>query len=461
MKLRILPCLALASLAGLATGQALQEASRSRVRAYPVDTAVAVTTDGFWIPDRQGPVPLLHIPAAGFPGAAGQAGSLARPALEWDKRTDTFLVSAGPQLFRVTVQSLSPPAWSVEDITPEPAIVLDLWDLDLHPASGELFLLDQTNDEVLRFARPFAAGMLASLVLPVPGTSRAMAVNSASHPPEVVVAESSQTTRVAFDGTTTLLNFFTFGQGLDHTPQIASKQGAYMVAPADHKVGKAAGSPNVYVDMNLSGLCTPLVLRPTDIEWHPIKNRGYVFADDGINPLCQATLGGFGPNHIVIMPQAQVPGVIVPKLYTHGADSGITGDEGDVTLVVGDYAYTSPYGDGCSAGSPDGIRLDTVSVPVLSATLLAFEVTGAAPNAPVQLIAGLSPAQLPMAGGCDLLVTPDLIQLVGTTDGQGELDFDWPLPLAPSPGLELFVQVAVDDGSGPALTEALLVHFGE
>jgi hypothetical protein len=336
MNHRPLACLGLIALPGLASGQSFVDIAPSRLWAYPVNTVVAVTTDGLWIPDTGAPLPRLHLPAAAFPGAAGAQGALTRPAIEWDRRTDTFLVSAGPQLFRVTIADLSPPTWSIEEITPQSGLALDLWDLDLHPGSGELFLLDQTNDEVLRFERPFEAGMLPTLVLPVPPTSRSMAVDSRSYPAAVIVTETSQTSRVEFDGSSSVLNFFTGGRGLDQDPQVAGNGGSYMVSTTGNKVGRAAGSPNVYIDMNIKGNCLPLALAPTDVEWSPIKNRAYVFAQDGINQnfSCPVEMPATGPNHIVIFPVAQAPPMVVPKLYTFADDSGITGNEGDLALVL-------------------------------------------------------------------------------------------------------------------------------
>jgi hypothetical protein len=463
MNHRPLACLGLIALPGLASGQSFVDIAPSRLWAYPVNTVVAVTTDGLWIPDTGAPLPRLHLPAAAFPGAAGAQGALTRPAIEWDRRTDTFLVSAGPQLFRVTIADLSPPTWSIEEITPQSGLALDLWDLDLHPGSGELFLLDQTNDEVLRFERPFEAGMLPTLVLPVPPTSRSMAVDSRSYPAAVIVTETSQTSRVEFDGSSSVLNFFTGGRGLDQDPQVAGNGGSYMVSTTGNKVGRAAGSPNVYIDMNIKGNCLPLALAPTDVEWSPIKNRAYVFAQDGINQnfSCPVEMPATGPNHIVIFPVAQAPPMVVPKLYTYADDSGITGNEGDLTVVLADFSFMSPYGAGCSGGNPDAVKLASVSFPDLTAGELVFEVQNAAPAASVQFIVGTLPAKLPLAGGCDLLVTPDLVLAVGTTDGAGRLEFTWQHPFAPTPGLEVFVQVAVDDGGALELTQAMQVHFGE
>jgi hypothetical protein len=206
----------------------------------------------------------------------------------------------------------------------------------------------------------------------------------------------------------------------------------------------------------------PLVLAPTDIEWNPIKPRAYVFAQDGISqsPNCLAAMPTTGPNHIVRFPIAQVYPLVVPELMTFAGDSGMTGSNGDLTLVLGDFAFMAPYGEGCSGGSSSAIRLDSTTIPKRATTALQFDIENAAPQSAVQLIVGLTPAQIPLIGGCDMLVTPDLIVFVGMTDAQGKLAFAWPLPFVPTVGLELFVQVAVDNGGVQELTQALQVHFG-
>jgi hypothetical protein len=121
----------------------------------------------------------------------------------------------------------------------------------------------------------------------------------------------------------------------------------------------------------------------------------------------------------------------------------------------------TPYGEGCSGGSASAIRLDSTTIPRLGTTALQFDVENAAPQSAVQLIVGLTSTQIPLIGGCDMLVTPDLIEFVGTTNAQGKLAFTWTLPFVPTAGFELFVQVAVDNGGVQELTQALQVHFGK
>ena len=63
MKHETLTCLTLFTLTCLATAQSRHEVAPDHLRAYPLNTIVAVTTDGLWFPDSNSATPLLHIPA--------------------------------------------------------------------------------------------------------------------------------------------------------------------------------------------------------------------------------------------------------------------------------------------------------------------------------------------------------------------------------------------------------------
>ncbi|GJM23295.1 MAG: hypothetical protein DHS20C15_32100 [Planctomycetota bacterium] len=426
----------------------------------PDNTAVVVTTDGVWVPDTQSNQPLVHIAPTQFPGAPS---AFVRPAIEWHRSSDSLLVTTGAQLFQVTLTSLAPPTYTVVEITPASSAPLDLWDIDVHPGSGEIFLLDQTFNEVSRYAPPFALGMQPDLVLPVPGTSRAMAIDSRSIPPSVVVTETSSLTRVDFAGQLSQVTEVNGTRGVDADPQVLGDGAVFMVAPSANQVSRAASSPNLVVSMNLSGFCTPLAIKPEDVEWNPLKNRAYVIASDGINPApsCQSQVPAVGPNHVISFPIAQAPPVVVPKLITHGSGSGITGTQADLTLVLGDFAFVSPYGEACVAGSPSALRLQAPFAPDLGFPTHAIELSNASPNALVFALAGFSPAQLPFGFGCSLFVQPDFIKWIGTTDAQGEFSIDVPLPPGVIAGYEAFLQMAVPSGGAVALSGGLQVHYGE
>lgn len=450
------PCLALSILLTLPVASAAQTV-------VPVNTPVVVTTDGFWIPDTGSSTPLLHVPASAFPGAAGAAGSLQRPAVEWDRDTDSFLVSAGAQLFRVNVTQLVPAVWSIDELTPASASPLDLWDLDLHPGTGELFLLDQTHDEALRFPRPFALGMTPDLALPVPGTSRALAVDSRGVPTSVIVAETSALTRVGLDGTQSLVTEMNGGRGLDADPQTLGDGAVFSVVPNSHHVYRSAANPNLVVSMNQLGFCIPLAMSPEDVEWNPIKPRAFVLAGDGVNPSvgCQSQVPAVGPNHVLSFPVAQAAPVVVPKLITFSGGSGITGTQGDLTLVLDDFAFASPYGASCSLGEPASLVLNAPYVPRLDVDTAGFTLEGGAAGAPVLALAGYGPAATPLGLGCSLAVTPDFVKLVGFTDAQGGFELEVAEPPGAFAGFEAYLQLAVLGAGAPTLSNGLQMHWGE
>ena len=418
-----------------------------------------VTTDGFFLPDTGGSTPLVMIPASAFLGAA----NLANPAVEWERGTDAFLVATGPGLFRVTISGLVPAAWSVVDITPSSGQPLDLRDLDVHLGSGDLYLADKTFDLVLRYEAPFVAGMIAAQEIPVHARNNAIAIDSRSHPGALLSLATGEVRRQPLSGSSTVVVTYLNGPtGLDHDPRLGGKQGTCMVSRNGNVVARATNNPNLVVSMNFLGFCTPLVLAPVDIEWDPLSNRAFVLAEDGLNNggACFGSgLPAVGPNHIVKFPVAQ-GGPVVPTLYTAPAGSGITGADGDLAIVHGDFGFVSPYGVACDPAMGQPPRLDlhepAVTIAAISLTLL---VDGGAPNVPVWMVLGTQAAEIAMPSGCLLLASTDEVRLVGTTDALGAYSGTFPLP-ALSLGLEAYVQVGLSGPAGVALTEGLEFHIG-
>lgn len=418
-------------------------------------TAVVATSDGFFVPDPASATPRLHLPATAF-GLA----TLEAPAIEWERGTDSFLLATGARLFRVTVASLAPPQASVVDLTPASAQPLDLFDLDLNPATGELFLLDQSQDAVLRFSPPFAAGMAAASAIAVGATARAMALDSRSQPNAIDSAENGQVMRRPLDGSPPAIVAAITAGGVDHDARTAGKQGTFLVAKGANKVGRATGSINLLVDLNYSGLCAPLAMAPVDVEWSPLESRAFVLAEDGINPACGGGSGIVGSNHVVRFPLAQAAGV-TPTLYTFAGGSGITGQGGDLAVVAGDFAFAVPYGTPCLPGGAGstGPKLDLEGVLATTSTAATFTLAGAPPSRPVALIAGARPLAAALPTGCLLYVDPALVVVAGATDSAGALGV--PFLLTPLPqGLDLYVQAAVAAPFGTSLSEGLAVHVG-
>lgn len=418
----------------------------------PPNTVAVVTTDGFFIPDTQSGTPILFIADSSFPGAP----NFVRPAVQWAPRTDSFLVASSDRLFRVNVVSLTPPLFTIDDITPSTAAPMNLFDLDVNPGTGALYLLDQTTKTVERFQEPYAAGMLSDLTIPIPGSTRSIALDSRNVPPSLIAGETTQVTRVFFDGSTEDVSFLLFPKGVDQDPQIAGAGGAYMCS-GGNDIGLAASSPNVIVSMNFNSTCLPLALGTEDIEWDPITRRAYVLAEDGTNPSC----AGFsaGPNHVLHFPIAQIPGVVEPSLHTNASDSGITGTNGDLALVYGDFAFVTPYGDGCFQGGPSPSELDVLQTPVVGFPLLTVQLHNGPASRTALLVAGLQRTALPLAGGCLLLANPGFLFVMGTTDAQGFASLNIPIPAGVPLGTDIFLQGVV--AGGPlSFTQGLMLHVG-
>lgn len=420
----------------------------------PAGTPVVVTTDGLFVPSSVSSTPLLFASAAAIAGTS----TLTAPAIEWELGTDGFLVTSGAKLYRVTITALAPGQFTVTDLTPSSALPLNLFDLDLHPGTGELFLLDQTDDVALRYAPPFALGMSPVDAIPVAGTARALAISTRSYPNALDIAESSQVTRIPLDGSANVaVSFLPFASGLDHGVESGGVQGTYIVAKGSNTVGRATGGPDLLLDMNVGASCNKVAQAPVDIEWNSLTNRAFVLAENGVNPICAAVFPGVGPNHVFRFPEAQGP--VGTTLATFAGGSGITGTNGDLAVVVGDFATIAAYGDAC-APSGAGPKLDIgQSVITPSSTSIAFELTQAPANQPAALMLSSVATHAPLPSGCVVLVGSGLTQTLGTTNAQGALSVS--MPTSPLPqGLDFFVQAVVSSPSGLTLSEGLAVHVG-
>jgi hypothetical protein len=447
MKLPI-ATLALSSLALLAP-------SPADAQGLPAHTYAVVTTDGFFVPDRSSGVPLVFAPPAAF----GGAGSLSHPAVEWERASGEFLVVTGAHLYRVRVD-LGTGQHQVQDLTPGSAQPMDLYDLDVHPGTGELFVLDQSTDSVLRYAPPFAPGMLPDLALPVSGTARTMAVDSRTWPLAVLVGDASSVASIAVDGSSTTLMAQPFASGVDQDPQTKLAGGAFACEVANDKVIRGTSNPALAISLNYSGFCTPFALTPRDVEWSPIDLRAYVLAEDGINGISMGCSSlASGPNHIVEFPLAQ-SSAVQPVVVTHAAASGITGTSGDLAFVQEDFGFVSPYGDGCTGGSATAMTLDvTNGIPVASGSTLQLQVAAAPAGMPTYLLVGYSKIDALLPLGCHVYTSAELTLSMGLTDAQGKASLTLPSPALPV-GTEVYLQAATAVAGGPALSHGLRVHFG-
>jgi len=417
-----------------------------------------VTSDGFFLPDTAGSTPLLTVPATLFLGSP----SLALPAVEWERGTDGFLVATGPGLFRVTIQGLAPPAYSVTDITPQSSLPLDLRDLDLHPGTGDLYLVDLTSDTVLHFEPPFTAGMQASDSIPIHPRCHAIAVDSRSDPNALDSLATGEVRRQSLaGGAPAVVTYVNGPTGLDHDVRFSGQQGTFIVSKGGNLVARATNNPNLVVDMNFLGFCSPLALGPVDIEWDPLSNRAFVLAQDGINNggFCFGAIPAVGPNHIVKFPTAQ-GGPVAPALYTALAGSGITGVDGDLAIVYGDFGFVSPYGSGCTPGPGPAAALDLLQPALtVASTAVTVQVESGSAGAPVWILLGLQRAATALPSGCLLLTSTDEAVLAGSTDSFGTFEASYLLPPLAA-GFEFHLQAGVLEVGGASLSEGLFIHVG-
>jgi hypothetical protein len=91
---------------------------------------------------------------------------------------------------------------------------------------------------------------------------------------------------------------------------------------------------------------------------------------------------------------------------------------------------------------------------------LTFELHDPAPLSLALLVAGFQRVSIPLPGGCLLLVSPDFVFLMGTTDAQGELSFGIPVSPGMPVGTEVFLQSAVSVGGEWRASQGLMVRFG-
>jgi hypothetical protein len=452
MKLRL-------ALIALSTQASVLAPHPATAQTLPPHTYAVVTTDGFFAPDLASSTPHVFAPATDFGGAA----SLSHPAVEWERGSDAFLVATGANLYRVDILDLAGGVYQVQDVTPASAQQLDLFDLDVHPGTGELFLLDQSSDVVLRYSPPFVLGMTPTLTLPVSASARAMAVDSRAWPLGVVTGDATEIARVGVDASDVALLSLPFASGVDQDPQYPLQLGTYGCEIANDEVLRSTGNPGLGLSMNYSGFCTPFALDPRDIEWSPIDQRAYVLAEAGINgsaPFCAAIASG--PNHVVEFPLAQTAS-IGPEVITFAAGSGITGTSGDLAFVQDDFGFVSPFGDGCTVGIPNAMTLDIgqLDVPLASGSTLGFDVASAPASKPTFLIVGFSELDLVLPLGCHVYSSAEIILSMGNSNAQGEASLTATSPALAS-GTELYLQAATLGGTGIglALSHGLRLHLG-
>jgi hypothetical protein len=413
-----------------------------------------VTTEGFWrlragVPQGQ---PVNHLAPSAFNPAFV---TLASPRIDWERGTDGFLLCTGTNLYRVVVTSST--TASVTDLTPDVGGPASFTELDIHPGSGELYLLDLLSVQVFRFAPPFALGMVPDLVLPSGPFFRAMCVDSRTYPPSVAAASSAATMWLPLDGSAALQLGFSGGGSLDSNPQT----GEHVLVNHGMDLVDLLIPPNMAViNLNLMVGCSPVARGPTNVAVNPIDSLAYVLAEDGLDPLCPlgVVVGG---NHVLALPPAQ-SAMAPPKLLTDPSGSGIGGSNGDLAIVVQDFAFLSIYGFGCDApGTGKPMLLDANSAPHIGSPTFALEVSDAAPNQPIHLLVGFQPLSQVQPSGCTVLVLAfQPPSLIGVTDNNGKLTLVAPIPASLHTGEQAYLQCAFADAGSVVLSNGLQLNFG-
>lgn len=420
----------------------------------PGDVVVITDAGLFHHDGLVGSTAVLLAPASAF-------GGLSSPAIEWSRQGDALLICSGAQLLRVTVTGTPPSGVTIQDITPTVSggLVPLYFDLDIQPATGDLFALDRNNGLIYQFQPPFSLGMAPTASVAVAKATRGMAVDSRTFPLTLVVSDSSEIRRIEFPSGTTGTMTLTGGIAVDCEPQIQNN--AMVCRKNDHKIFGTTNSQNLTFDINLSGFCKPVALGPVDGEWDPIKRRLFVLAEEGVSPCAGAYAGG---NHIV---RFQVPGggPNPPLVITSSGGSGIFGGAGDLCVIHDDFAFSGIYGQPCSGGggSPILDQVDALSLaPEVGNAAFAMDITGALPGAPAVLLVGTATTDVSLLP-CPLQVIPLLIVPVGNVAANGALALPAPIPNQPVLiGLDAYLQAAIGLPNGASqLTPGLLVHLGK
>jgi hypothetical protein len=128
-------------------------------------------------------------------------------------------------------------------------------------------------------------------------------------------------------------------------------------------------------------------------------------------------------------------------------------------------ATAATVGTGC-AGSNGVPRLEVYGHPAVDVTGWELGVVQARPNSTTWMFLDLAPANVPLPGGCTLLLAQPILAAQHSTDAAGRVAFALPFAnLRPLLGIDLLVQSAVVDPNGAlggvlALTQAQRLTLG-
>jgi hypothetical protein len=139
-------------------------------------------------------------------------------------------------------------------------------------------------------------------------------------------------------------------------------------------------------------------------------------------------------------------------------------DDGPFNAMIIDFDFmvieleNEPWLDlGCALAGINGDPLLDATGPLLPGSLNSFDLSNAAPGAPLGIFAGLASAPVPFKGGT-LKPFPFFAPIILATDPLGELSLPFILPPITPSGLELYVQHVIQDPAavnGFALSNAV------
>lgn len=212
------------------------------------------------------------------------------------------------------------------------------------------------------------------------------------------------------------------------------------------------------VDWTLMGTAGPQAPPPRyyfALAWHAARGRTVLFGggtwgsyrDD----LWEWDGSQWTPWNVAPRPPPQSDPALVydfanQRLVLCSGSSGQT--YGDWWLLVpAAPASTTTYGSGCGAGPPPVLRGDPPFLGNAGGTL---ELSLAAAQCPTLLLGGLGAANVPLPGGCALLLQAPFVTALAATNPHGVARFPVAVPATPAlRGATAHFQAAVLDGSGP------------
>ncbi len=411
-----------------------------------------VTTDGvFQFDAASGGPATLVAPASLF-------GGLVHPSIEWNSVTNTFVVASGNKIF---VVDASGGGATVTDLQPGIPSSARIRDIDINPATGELFALDADAGTVWRFWQPFVVGMVpVGSIGPVAAGSTAMCVDSRGYPLAVIVAEPTRIRRHELDGSASIVLTFP-GSGLDMNPVFEDGlRHTFFCRGPTSSIGRSlAGNPSVYIDLQTTCFAGSeySVKNPQDIEWDASRSEWFSLAQSGMDPCFPGHIGVQIARHYWVVVSPGVLGKAIQPMTQQL--SGITGQDGDLTAVGGIFALVHPYGEGCPTGA--GEPLADASPPFIGQTNH-VDLANAPVGAQAYLGVGSLPTRTP-AFGCTILTSGDWGMLGPVTvDGNGEASVSYTLPNDPAlVGAQIYVQWSILQGSSnPIFSHGLQLRAG-